>query len=77
MGFASLMKELDIPEGQVLKPLVGNLGVEAGQVTVLAAAFAATFWLIKKPKAWHIVREIASAMIGAVGIHWTVERIWG
>jgi len=78
MGFASVMKELDIPQGQVLKPLVGfNLGVEAGQVTVLAAAFAATFWLFRKPEAWNICRKIASGMIGAVGLYWTVERIRG
>ena len=78
MGFASVMKELKIPEGQVLKPLIGfNLGVEAGQVTVLATAFLATFWLIKNPGAWNLVRKVASAMIGAVGLYWTVERIWG
>ncbi len=78
MGFASVMKELDIPEGQVLKPLVGfNLGVEAGQIAVLAAAFALTFWIFKKPNAWNILRKTASALIGAVGLYWTVERVWG
>lgn len=77
MGFASVMKELDLPEGQVLKPLVGfNLGVEAGQVTVLAAAFGLTFWMLKK-RGFAIVRKVASGMIGAVGLYWTVERIWG
>jgi hypothetical protein len=77
MGFASVMKELELPQGEVIKPLIGfNLGVELGQVTVLAAAFAATFWMMKKP-AFGIVRKIASAMIGAVGLYWTVERIWG
>lgn len=77
MGFASVMKELDLPEGQVIKPLVGfNLGVELGQVTVLAAAFGATFWLLKKPQ-FNIVRKVASGLIGAVGLYWTYERIWG
>ena len=77
MGFASVMKELELPEGQVIEPLVGfNLGVELGQVTVLAAAFALTFWFLKKP-AFGVVRKIASGMIGAVGLYWTYERIWG
>ena len=77
MGFASVMKELELPQGEVIKPLIGfNLGVELGQVTVLVTAFAATFWIMKKP-AFGIVRKIASAMIGAVGLYWTVERIWG
>ena len=77
MGFASVMKELELPQGEVIKPLIGfNLGVELGQVTVLTAAFAATFWMMKKP-AFGIVRKIASAMIGGVGLYWTAERIWG
>ncbi len=77
MGFASVMKELDLPQGQVIKPLIGfNLGVELGQVTVIGVAFAATFWFMKKP-AFGIVRKVASGMIGAVGIYWTIERIWG
>ena len=76
MGFASVMQELDIPEGAVIKPLIGfNLGVEAGQITVLIAAFAATFWIIRKP-AFGIVRKVASGIIGLTGLYWTVERIW-
>ncbi|MEY3896275.1 MAG: hypothetical protein RLZZ214_1795 [Verrucomicrobiota bacterium] len=77
MGFASVMKELELPQGQVIEPLVGfNLGVELGQVTVLAAAFAVTIWFLKKP-AFGVVRKVASGMIGAVGLYWTFERIWG
>lgn len=77
MGFASVMKELELPQGQVIEPLVGfNLGVELGQVTVLAAAFAVTVWFLQKP-AFGVVRKVASGMIGVVGLYWTFERIWG
>ena len=77
MGFASVMKELELPEGQVIKPLVGfNLGVELGQMTVLTAAFALTFWLIRKPQ-FAIVRKVASGLIGLMGLYWTWDRIWG
>ena len=77
MGFASVMQELDLPEGEILQPLVGfNIGVELGQITVLALAFAATFWFMKKT-AFETVRKIASGLIGAVGLYWTVERIIG
>jgi hydrogenase/urease accessory protein HupE len=76
MGFASVMQELDLPEGGIVQPLVGfNIGVELGQITVLALAFAATFWFMKKP-AFEKFRKIASGMIGLVGLYWTVERIW-
>jgi hypothetical protein len=53
-----------------------NPGVELGQVTVLAAAFGLTFWMLKR-RQFAIVRKVASGMIGAVGLYWTVERIWG
>lgn len=77
MGFASVMKELELPKGQVIEPLIGfNLGVELGQMTVLATAFAVTVWFLKKP-AFGMVRKVASGLIGAVGLYWTYERIWG
>jgi hydrogenase/urease accessory protein HupE len=77
MGFASVMQELELPVGQVIEPLVGfNLGVEFGQLAVLALAFVATFWLFKKP-AFDIVRKVASGLIAVVGLYWTVERIVG
>lgn len=77
MGFASVMKELDLPEGQVFKPLVGfNLGVEFGQVTVLATAFALTFWMIRR-RQFGAVRKVASCLIGMMGLYWTWDRIWG
>jgi hydrogenase/urease accessory protein HupE len=76
MGFASVMQELEMPEGQVIEPLVGfNLGVELGQVTVLLLAFAATFWFIRKP-AFGIVRKVASAALALVGLYWTFQRIF-
>jgi len=77
MGFASVMKELELPQGQVVQPLVGfNLGVEFGQMTVLASAFVATFWILKK-REFGVVRKIASAVIGLTGLYWTYQRIWG
>ena len=76
MGFASVMQELELPEGQVIKPLVGfNLGVELGQLAVLALAFGVTFWFIKNEK-FKIFSKIASAMIAVIGLYWTYERIF-
>jgi hydrogenase/urease accessory protein HupE len=76
MGFASVMQELDLPEGQVIKPLVGfNLGVEMGQIAVLALAFGVSFWFIRNEK-FKLIRKVASAMIGLVGLYWTYERVF-
>ncbi len=77
LGFASVMKELELPEGQVIEPLVGfNVGVELGQISVLALAFAATFWLLRK-RAFRVVSKIASGGIAIVGLYWTFQRIFG
>jgi hydrogenase/urease accessory protein HupE len=76
MGFASVMQELDLPEGQVIKPLIGfNLGVEIGQIAVLALAFGVSFWFIRNEK-FKLVSKAASAMIGLVGLYWTYERLF-
>jgi hydrogenase/urease accessory protein HupE len=76
MGFASVMQDLDLPEGEILQPLVGfNIGVELGQITVLALAFGLTFWFMKK-SAFETFRKVVSGLIGIVGLYWTVERIW-
>ena len=75
MGFASVMQELELPEGEVVKPLVGfNLGVEAGQVTVLAVAFLLCFAFLKK-KGFQTFRKVASGLIAVTGLYWTVERL--
>lgn len=77
MGFASVMQELELPEGEVLKPLVGfNLGVEAGQVTVLALAFLLCFAFLKK-EGFQVFRKVASGLIALVGLYWAVERLMG
>ena len=76
MGFASVMQELELPTGSLLKPLIGfNLGVELGQVAILGGAFLLTFWAVKKA-GFEVFRKFASLGIAGVGIWWTVERVW-
>ncbi|MGY8647596.1 MAG: HupE/UreJ family protein [Verrucomicrobiales bacterium] len=76
MGFASVMQELELPTGSLLKPLIGfNVGVELGQVAILGGAFLLTFWPVKKA-GFEVFRKFASLGIAGVGIWWTVERVW-
>ncbi|MDB4332807.1 HupE/UreJ family protein [Akkermansiaceae bacterium] len=75
MGFASVMQELDLPSGSLLKPLIGfNIGVELGQITVLLAAFALTFWALER-KGFELFRKGASLVIAVIGFYWVVERL--
>jgi len=77
LGFAGVLKELGLPRSQFLPALVSfNVGVEAGQLTVIAAAFVlfAYWW---QSKNWYRRRFVvpASAAIGAVGLLWAVQRV--
>ena len=51
-----------------------NLGVELGQLAVIALALAATFW-IRDPKQYRRIVVIPSPLpIAAMGIWWVLER---
>ncbi len=75
LGFAGVLSELGLPHGQLPAALLAfNVGVELGQITVLAMAFAAFgWWRAKSFYVPYMVRP-ASVLIGCVGMFWVVER---
>lgn len=76
LGFAGVLSELGLPEGQEWIALVAfNVGVEFGQLAVIALALAAV-WFFRK-ETWYRARVAipASVAIGAVGLFWFVERV--
>ncbi len=78
LGFASVLGEFGIPDDQFFAALIGfNIGVEFGQLTVIALAFLAVgVWFRYKP--WYRARVSipASLVIAAVGAYWFVERVF-
>lgn len=77
LGFASVLEEVGLPQGQFVPALVSfNLGVELGQLAVIAMAFVAV-GLWARNKAWYRSRVMvpASTAIAAVGLFWTVQRV--
>ena len=78
LGFAEVLQELGLPRNQYVTGLVGfNIGVELGQLAVIALAFyACAFWFRHQP--WYRARIVwpASAAIALTGLFWTIERIW-
>ncbi len=75
LGFASVLKELGLPRTQFVPALVSfNVGVELGQLSVVALAFAAVGWLRNKPYYRKAVVIPASAVIAAVGVYWAIQR---
>jgi hypothetical protein len=77
LGFAGVLRELGLPREEFLTALVTfNLGVEGGQLTVIAAALLLAAPFMKK--GWYRQRVVipASLMIATVGIYWTVARLF-
>jgi len=77
LGFAAALDGLHSLTGssQVLALLGFNLGVELGQIAVLALAFAAVGWFRDKPWYRRRVTVPAAAVIAATGLVWTIQRI--
>lgn len=75
-GFAGALKEIGLPEGEVpMALLTFNLGVEAGQVVIVAIALG-TLALIRRFWA-PAARPITLAMayfIGSLASYWFIER---
>ncbi len=80
LGFAGVLGELGLPRSQFVPALVAfNLGVEAGQLSVITLAFAAVGWWRRREaisyRRWVVVP--ASLAIALVGAYWTVVRVHG
>lgn len=76
LGFAGVLRELGLPREEFLTALVTfNLGVEGGQLTVIAAALVVVAPFMRK--GWYRQRVVipASLVIAAIGLYWTVARL--
>jgi hypothetical protein len=76
LGFASVLGDFGLPEGTFIPALLGfNVGVELGQLAVIAVAFALVgFWFGGRDWYRSRVSIPASIAIGLVGAWWFVER---
>ncbi|HYU78217.1 MAG TPA: HupE/UreJ family protein [Vicinamibacterales bacterium] len=77
MGFAGVLRELGLPRSEFLTALLTfNAGVEVGQLTVIALAFAGlAYWQRKELTYRRFVVQPASIAIALVGLYWTLQRI--
>ena len=78
MGFAGVLRELGLPHSQFLNALVTfNVGVEAGQLSVIALAYVAVASVRRDEARYRaLVVRPASLLIALVGLYWTVQRLW-
>ncbi|WP_219115810.1 HupE/UreJ family protein [Janthinobacterium sp. UMAB-56] len=74
-GFASVLRDLGLPQGSLLASLLGfNVGVEIGQLAIVAA-FLPIAWLLRKTWLYRQVLTVGSLAIALVACVWLVERL--
>ena len=77
LGFAGALSAFDLNPTSLVIGLLGfNVGVEFGQLAVIAIVFFLTFWLKDKAKYRKIAVVPCSTLIALMGIYWTIERIF-
>ena len=77
LGFAGALSAFDLDPTSLVIGLLGfNVGVEFGQLAVIAIVFALTFWLKDETKYRKLAVVPCSTLIALMGIYWTIERIF-
>ncbi|MFK7870442.1 MAG: HupE/UreJ family protein [Roseobacter sp.] len=93
LGFASVLGEFGLPQGQFVPALIGfNVGVEIGQLTVIAIAALLLMLCVQLarradlpaeempagvyPVMFRAVSLPASVIIAVIGAYWSIERVF-
>jgi hypothetical protein len=75
MGFAGVLGELGLPENQKLLAILAfNVGVEIGQLAILALVLPVLMFLRHTLWYRHWGMQLGSIAIGLMAIQWSVER---
>ena len=76
IGFASVLGEIGLPEREFFPALISfNVGVELGQLAVIALAYLLFFWFFKVHWYRRWVMTPACTLIALIGGYWFVERV--
>ena len=76
LGFASVLFDAGLPGDEIPLALLGfNLGLELGQLGVIAAA-GLSFAVIRRalPSSWQSNRTVPAYIIGSIAAFWVIER---
>lgn len=76
LGFAGVLQEIGLPQDQFVVGLISfNVGVELGQLSVIAGCFLLVgFWFAKTSWYRRFIVIPASLAIGALALWWFIER---
>lgn len=74
-GFAGVMMQLDIGQARLVPALFGfNLGVEIGQLAVVASVWPLLALVRRSPVAAAWTSDVGSAAVAGLGLFWLVTR---
>jgi hydrogenase/urease accessory protein HupE len=74
LGFAGALRDIGLPEDTLwLSLLLFNVGIEIGQLIVIAALFAVG-WVISRTRFVPVLVRSAAIGIGCVAMYWTIDR---
>jgi hypothetical protein len=76
-GFANVLVEIGLPDGQLAVVLAGfNIGVELGQIAVVAVLWWFLQWIIRSSVNWDFRPwlDTASAGLCGLGVYWFISR---
>ena len=76
-GFAGALAEIGLPQGEVpMALLTFNLGVEAGQLVIVAVALL-VLWGLRRVHALYAARAqmISAYAIGSIAFMWLLQRV--
>lgn len=78
LGFASVLGEFGLEPSRFIASLIAfNIGVEIGQLAVIAIAFLTVgLWFGKKDWYRPYIAIPASAVIALIGAYWSIERVF-
>ena len=76
LGFAGLLKEIQIPQDKFVSSLFSfNIGIEFGQLIIVACAFPLIYLFRHKP--WYpFAIKIVAGIIAGIAIFWFFQRIF-
>ena len=75
-GFAGALRALDLPRALLAPSLLTfNLGVELGQLMIVALAWPLLHWLRGVRPMWPVGTRWASAAVAGLGVYWLLERV--
>ena len=74
-GFAAILQEIGLPNDQLWPALLGfNIGVELGQLMILAAVYIVFKTLKTVVSIPESARDISSALLCGLGLYWFIAR---